>query len=241
MESPESVWKIVAAILGHCSGIKLLVGCVPLSAYLSHTIANVEPIRARTLSMPAFRQTRLDFNRPEHKLTLIPRSFHSLHSPPSGTRAMTDPFSVSAGVVGVVSLGLTLGQGFARYYGPWRDYDDEIRGFTTKVDGLLNTLRLLNSFLSPQSNLQLPSNQYRLLVLDNLASCKEACQRLEKMLDECKMSNLNTSSSAFPSKRDWLRLKRMAYPFKKDTLVTLSGLVSGLQDNLSLALQLFQR
>ncbi|CEL03870.1 hypothetical protein ASPCAL05009 [Aspergillus calidoustus] len=153
---------------------------------------------------------------------------------------MTDPFSVSAGVVGVVSLGLTLGQGFARYYGPWRDYDDEIRGFTTKVDGLLNTLRLLNSFLSPQTNLQLPSDQYRLLVLDNLASCKEACQRLEKMLDECKMSNLNASSSAFSSKRDWLRLKRMAYPFKKDTLVTLSGLVSGLQDNLSLALQLLQ-
>jgi hypothetical protein len=155
---------------------------------------------------------------------------------------MTDPFSVSAGVVGVVSLGLTLGQGFARYYGPWRDYDDEIRGFTIKVDGLLNTLRLLNSFLSPQTNLQLPSDQYQLLVLDNLASCKEACERLEKMLEECKSSNLNAaSSSASPNKRDWLRLKRMAYPFKKDTLVTLSGLVSGLQDNLSLALQLLQR
>jgi hypothetical protein len=41
---------------------------------------------------------------------------------------MTDPFSVSAGVVGVVSLGLTLGQGFLRYYTPWRDYDDEFEG-----------------------------------------------------------------------------------------------------------------
>ncbi|KAJ0423184.1 hypothetical protein BJY00DRAFT_310312 [Aspergillus carlsbadensis] len=152
---------------------------------------------------------------------------------------MTDPFSVSAGVVGVVSLGLTLGQGFARYYGPWRDFDDEIRRFTTKVDGLLNTLRLLDGFVSPQTNLQFPSDQYRLLVLDNLASCREACERLEKMLEECKSNSPSISGSSATRKRDWL-LKRMAYPFKKDTLVTLSGLVSGLQDNLSLALQLLQ-
>jgi hypothetical protein len=134
---------------------------------------------------------------------------------------MADPFSVSAGVVGVVSLGLTLGQGFARYYGPWRDYDDELRGFTTKVDGLLSTLRLLNGFLSPQPNLQLPSDQYRLLVLDNLESCKEACELLEKMLEECKSSSPSASSSSAPRKRDWLLLK-MAFPFKKDTLVTSS-------------------
>ncbi|KAL5341361.1 hypothetical protein BJX70DRAFT_66428 [Aspergillus crustosus] len=151
---------------------------------------------------------------------------------------MADPFSVSAGVVGVISLGLTLSQGFLRYYAPWRDYDDEIRGFTTKVNGLLQTLRLFESLLRPGHELQLPSDQYRLLVLDNLASCKEACERLEKMLEECKSSNLAVLTPASTRKSGWIRLKRAAYPFKKETLVTLSELVSGLRDNLSLALQL---
>ncbi|KAL5337388.1 hypothetical protein BJX70DRAFT_399691 [Aspergillus crustosus] len=153
---------------------------------------------------------------------------------------MTDPFSVSAGVVGVVSLGLTLSQGFLRYYTPWRDYDDEIQGFTTRVDGLLRTLRALDTFLSPESELQLP-DQCKDLVLTSLASCEEACHQLEKILAECKSSNAVTPGAApgVPSrKNEWLRLKRVAYPFKKETLVTLSKLVSGLCDNLSLALQL---
>jgi hypothetical protein len=147
---------------------------------------------------------------------------------------MTDPFSVSAGVVGVVSLGLTLSQGFLRFYTPWRDYDDEIRGFTTKLDGLLHTLRALDTFLSPENELQVP-DQYRTLVLKNLASCEEACHCLEKILAECKSSNI---LGAPARKHDWLRLKRVAYPFKKETLTTLSELVSDLRENLGLALQL---
>ncbi|KAL3440513.1 hypothetical protein BJX65DRAFT_314703 [Aspergillus insuetus] len=150
---------------------------------------------------------------------------------------MSDPFSVSAGVVGVVSLGFTLAQGFLRYYGPWKDFDDDIRGFTTKVEGLLQTLRLLDSFLSPENELSLPTDQYRQLVLSNLGTCEEVCRRLEKILTECKSSG-TFSSSPSVRKHDWLRLKRAVYPFKKETLVTLSQLVSGLQDNLSLALQL---
>ncbi|BCS23071.1 uncharacterized protein APUU_31296A [Aspergillus puulaauensis] len=54
------------------------------------------------------------------------------------------------------------------------------------------------------------------------------------MLDKCK----STDTSPFVRKHDWLRLKRASYPFKKETLVTLSQYVSGLQDNLNLSLQL---
>jgi hypothetical protein len=55
---------------------------------------------------------------------------------------MSDTFSISAGVVGVVSLGLAVTQGFLDYYGPWKAFDDEIQGFTTKIDGLLHTLEM---------------------------------------------------------------------------------------------------
>jgi hypothetical protein len=161
----------------------------------------------------------------------------SLHREPDleNYAIMSDPFSISAGVVGVVSLGLTLSQGFLRYYGPWRDFDDEIEGLTTKVDGLLQTLRMLESLLTAENEPQFPSDQFTGLVSKNLTACETACLRLQKILDDCKSSNV--SSAPFIRKHDWLRLKRAAYPFKKETLVTLSDLVSGLQDNLSLALQ----
>ncbi|KAL2826757.1 hypothetical protein BJY01DRAFT_255892 [Aspergillus pseudoustus] len=149
---------------------------------------------------------------------------------------MTDPFSVSAGVVGVVSLGLTLGQGFLRYYGPWKDCDDAIRGFTAKVDGLLGILHMMSDFLSPENTLQLSSNQYPALVLKNVAVCEEACRRLEKMLAECQGSKVSNSTSV--RKHEWLRFNRAVYPLRKETLTTLSQLVSDLQDNLNLAFHL---
>ncbi|KAL4922022.1 hypothetical protein BDW62DRAFT_197258 [Aspergillus aurantiobrunneus] len=115
---------------------------------------------------------------------------------------MADPFFVRAGVVGVVSLGLTLCQGLITYYGPWNGYDNEIADFSTKVEGLMSTSKVLEGFVSEDQELDLPSDQYRKL------------------------------------KRDWLRLRRALYPFKRETLVTLSQMVSGLQENLTLSLQL---
>ncbi|KAL2862291.1 uncharacterized protein BJX67DRAFT_385786 [Aspergillus lucknowensis] len=150
---------------------------------------------------------------------------------------MTDPFSISGGVVGVVSLGITVCQGFQRYYGPWKSFDDEIQGFTAKLEGLLDTLRVLEGFLSPENELELPSESYKNLVSRHLKACQKACSRLEEMLEKCKSSD---TSAPFVRKHDCLRLKRAVYPFKKETLTSLSQIVSDLQDNLSLGLQLLQ-
>lgn len=147
---------------------------------------------------------------------------------------MADPYSISGGVVGVVSLGLTVSQGLIAYYGPWKSYDDEISGFTTRLEGLQHSLQVLHEFISPEQELDLPSDQYKKIVSLQLKSCEDACQKLEGMLDKCK----STDTSPFVRKHDWLRLKRASYPFKKETLVTLSQYVSGLQDNLNLSLQL---
>lgn len=147
---------------------------------------------------------------------------------------MADPLSISGGVVGVVSLGLTLCQGLIAYYGPWKSYDDEISGFTTRLECLQHSLQVLHGFISPEQELDLPSDQYKKIVSLQLKSCEDACQKLEGMLDKCK----STDTSEFVKKHDWLRLKRALYPFKKETLVTVSQHVSGLQDNLNLSLQL---
>ncbi|KAL3476020.1 hypothetical protein BJX99DRAFT_270829 [Aspergillus californicus] len=134
---------------------------------------------------------------------------------------MSDPFSVSAGVVGVVSLGLTICQGLASYYGPWNAYDEEISDFTAKIEGLQTILEMLSGFIAEIKDLNSLPDQYLKLVL-------------EKSLAKF------DSSDSFPliKKHDWLRWKRATYPFKKDTLVALSQTISGLQDNLALTLQL---
>ncbi|KAL4948589.1 hypothetical protein BDW69DRAFT_90641 [Aspergillus filifer] len=147
---------------------------------------------------------------------------------------MSDPFSVSAGVVGVVSLGLTVCQGLIAYYGPWKGYDDEIAKFTTRLEGLQSTLKVLGGFVSPEQELDLPSDQYRDLVSLQLDSCQKSCGELDELLQKCRSND----TSPFVRKHDWLRLKRALYPFNKDSLVTVSHTVSGLQDNLQLSLQL---
>ncbi|KAL4960356.1 uncharacterized protein BDV14DRAFT_182803 [Aspergillus stella-maris] len=147
---------------------------------------------------------------------------------------MTDPISISGGVVGVVSLGVTVCQGLIAYYGPWKSYDDEINDFTTRLEGLQRTLVVIRSFISPEHDLGLPSASYRELVVLQLVSCEEACRRLSSILERCK----STETTPFVRKHDWLRLRRILYPFRKETLVTLAESTSGLQENLNLSLQL---
>lgn len=145
---------------------------------------------------------------------------------------MADPFSISGGVVGVVSLGLSVCQGLVSYYGPWKSYDDEILGFTTRLGGLKDLLQVVHALLSAGQELDLPS-EYKRTVSGQLNLFEDGCQKLEIMLNKCK----SIDTSPFHRKHDWLRLRRASYPFKKETLVTLSQYVSGLQDNLSLSFQ----
>jgi hypothetical protein len=123
------------------------------------------------------------------------------------------------------------------FYGPWKSYDEEIQDFAGKLDGLQNILKSSEGFILNEDDLGLASDQHKKLVLSNLTTCQASCRRLEEMLGKCK----STDCSPFVRKHDWLRSRRAAYPFKKETLVTLSQTVSGLQDNLSLALQLLNR
>lgn len=143
---------------------------------------------------------------------------------------MADPFSISGGVVGVVSLGLTVCQGLLKYYTPWKSYDDEISGFTTRLEGLNDLLQVVHGLLSADQERDLPS-QYKGAVSVQLKLFEDGCQKLGEMLEECK----STDTTPFVRKHSWLRLRRASYPFKKETLVTLSQYVSGLQHNLGLS------
>ncbi|KAL4923232.1 uncharacterized protein BDV17DRAFT_277743 [Aspergillus undulatus] len=147
---------------------------------------------------------------------------------------MSDPFSISAGVIGVVSLGITVCQGFISYYGPWKSYDEDIQDFTASLDGLLDNLRLLEEFVSDQHQPQLASARHKQIVLTHLATCKKAYRRLEEVLEKCKSSK----SPLHVRKNDWARVKRATYPFKKETLATAFQTVTGLQVNLGSILHL---
>ncbi|KAL3477334.1 hypothetical protein BJX99DRAFT_257586 [Aspergillus californicus] len=136
--------------------------------------------------------------------------------------------------VGIVSLGLTMAQGFMAFYRPWKSYDEEIQTLTESLQGLQDITSYLGVSFSNKGSLNNIPEDLRQLVMATLLSCQDACRRLEDMLDECKA----TDCSPFLRKHDWLRSRGAVYPFKKDTLVTLRSIVSDLRGNLFLALQL---
>ncbi|KAL4798418.1 hypothetical protein BDV19DRAFT_386306 [Aspergillus venezuelensis] len=109
-----------------------------------------------------------------------------------------------------------------------------IADFPRTLEDLQSILRVLSGFVSPEQELDLPCDQYRDLVSLQLDSCQKSCEKLDELLQKCRLDD----TSPFARKHDWLRLKRALYPFKRDTLVTMSHAVSGLQDNLRLSLQL---
>lgn len=147
---------------------------------------------------------------------------------------MSDPFSVAGSAVGVVSLGLTVCQGFLAYYEPWKAYDEEIHNFTSRVDNLQALLQVLETLVSEAHDRSLSFERYHSLILGNLKACRQACQKLEEMLQRCKA---NPTSTEGVKKHDWLQLKRVRYPFKRNTLVSQSQAVTGFQNDLSMALQ----
>ncbi|KAL4879725.1 hypothetical protein BJY04DRAFT_192793 [Aspergillus karnatakaensis] len=145
---------------------------------------------------------------------------------------MSDPLSISGGVVGIVSLGLAACQGLMNYYGPWKSYDEEINDFTARAKGLEDTLLALAQFLSSRNDVS--SKSYRKLVEQQLTPCEAAFHRLDAVLEKCRSHN----PIHLGRRHDWPRLRRAVYPFRRDTLVSLSETISGLQATLQLSLQL---
>ncbi|PLN78681.1 hypothetical protein BDW42DRAFT_201995 [Aspergillus taichungensis] len=151
---------------------------------------------------------------------------------------MTDPFSAAGGAVGVISLGLTVCQGFLAYYGPYKSFHEEINIVTTRMEALKCILKVVQNLISEINMLNVPSIAQSIQVAnDTILFCQDVLLKLHGILNKCYASVPSGRLAASELKA---QVKRVLYPFQRQTLMSLVENVSWLQDNLNTSLQMMQ-
>lgn len=153
------------------------------------------------------------------------RSFDQLFS-------LSVAMEVAGSAVGIASLGITVCQGLLDYCNDCKDYESDISGTRASLADLRGTLALLNENLNAGGL----DNERTAQVSSCLQSCTNGLQDLGTKLDELK------KYSKPEGRRQKIRAKfqKTVYPFHKDTLDKLRGIVADVRERLNLALQVLQ-
>ncbi|KAI7209557.1 hypothetical protein KC333_g8670 [Hortaea werneckii] len=139
---------------------------------------------------------------------------------------------VAGSAVGIASLGITVCQGLLDYCNDCKDYESDISGTRASLADLRGTLALLNENLNAGGL----DNERTAQVSSCLQSCTNGLQDPGTKLDELK------KYSKPEGRRQKIRAKfqKTVYPFHKDTLDKLRGIVADVRERLNLALQVLQ-
>lgn len=137
-----------------------------------------------------------------------------------------DPLSITAGTVGILSLGITTCQGLVGYYGLWEDCPDEVKDlclYLERVSQIMRNLRVCihNHTFSEESIGQ---------VTASIQACESHLGRLEekfKMFDDI---NSPGDSGVFKS-----MVQRALFPFRAKTLKQIKDSITCLEATLGLA------
>ncbi|TVY62326.1 hypothetical protein LSUE1_G008279 [Lachnellula suecica] len=144
---------------------------------------------------------------------------------------MADPLSVAGSAVGVISLGIQVAQGLITYCNQVKCFEKEIADVTLKAKGLQGVLRVLEEPLrkAESDNSPIPV-EVRKAVID----CEDGLQNLDRMIK--KYENTEVAVKA----RDKARgvKKKVLFPFRRDTLLSLNATLEGLQANLDTAVNI---
>ena len=146
--------------------------------------------------------------------------------------SMVAGFDDAAGVVGLISFGITACEGLLKYYDSWKGALDDVRRTYHSIEELSKTLRLLKIALEYKDF----NGEIADRVRDSIESTRESLASLENKLEKVRI---------VPSQNDWkdkakAQFRRTLYPFKESTLAKLRELSSEARDNLSLVLNLLQ-
>jgi hypothetical protein len=151
---------------------------------------------------------------------------------------MSDPFSVTGSAVGVVSLGVTICQGFLAYYGPYKSFHEDIEEVLARVQSLSSLMTVLHETVTTLPVAPAPSGPQPVdLATQNIELCQSGIQKLERILEKCRK---NCPPSAQKVSKLKSQFDRLLYPFRQDTLVKVMDTVTWLQSNVDTSLQLLQ-
>lgn len=147
---------------------------------------------------------------------------------------MTDPLSVTAGIAGLISLGIQVTGSLVSFYAAYKGQDTDIARTTGKLENLLDTFRFLDTAL--QRRTFRPDEQG---LLKNIESSAQNCHELiQELNEECEKFNRTSTTGIKGAIRTAGR--RAAYPFRQSTLQKLDEAISEIRHNLTLALDVLQ-
>ncbi|KAK2752447.1 hypothetical protein FQN54_008109 [Arachnomyces sp. PD_36] len=147
---------------------------------------------------------------------------------------MADPFSVAAGIAGLLSLGIQITESLVKFYTSYKDQDAAVAQMTQNLENLLGIFRSLDAALR--------SRQFRAdeqdLIKNIEGSIKKCDEIIKELRDECeKLDKVSVSGIKGTIK---VAGRRTAYPFRQSTLQKLEEDIGEIRDNLSLALDVLQ-
>lgn len=147
---------------------------------------------------------------------------------------MADPFSISTGVVGILSFGLQVAQGVLEYYDKFQHQYSNVNRTLDKTYALLDRLRQLNEHLEGQ---RFHEEDQKLVedINEIIDSCEECIKELDDELSKFKKAKVEGVLAAAQSK-----VQRIAYPFREGTLKNLEDSMDNIMEQLSQALELLQ-
>jgi hypothetical protein len=148
---------------------------------------------------------------------------------------MSDPLSVTAGVVGILSFGIQVCNGVTEYYSNWKSYDEDVKTTYEMIYQLSGTFSLVSQKV--ESNL-LKRRPAASQVLASIKLCEGSILALENRLNKIKAKEPDLATTKRNTAVGELKKqgKRLLYPFKQGTLGKLKDVVGELKDNLAPAL-----
>lgn len=147
---------------------------------------------------------------------------------------MADPFSVAAGIAGLISLGIKVTESLVRFYTSHKGRDANAARITAKLESLLNTFGCLDATLQNRK-FRLEERDVIKNIEFSIRHCDECIQELQ---DECE--KLKKDSALGVKGAIKVAGRRVAYPFRESTLQKIDEDVGEIRDNLSLALDVLQ-
>lgn len=147
---------------------------------------------------------------------------------------MTDPLSVSASVVGMISLGLQVTESLVKFYNSYKHQNSEIAGMTERLENLSSILQNLHETLSSR---KFQADEQGLIcnIETSIRNCDEIIQELR---EECQKFVKATSGGIKAVFRAAGR--RATYPFRVCTLNKLDEDIGDLRGHLATAMDVLQ-
>jgi ankyrin repeat domain-containing protein 50 len=147
---------------------------------------------------------------------------------------MTDPLSITAGVAGLISLGIQVTASLVKFYAAYKGQDTDVARTTEKLESLWDTFRFLHAAL--QSRIFRPDEQDLIKNIESsIQECEELIQELKEECEKCQKASTTGIKGTIRTAS-----RRAVYPFRQSTLLGLDEAIGEIRHNLSLALDVLQ-